>query len=124
TADAEVSGRDLEAVATLLIDPSAGNADTLERTLAERLRAVAARRPVLVIVEDLQWADAASLAMLGSLVRGLGDAPVAWLFTLRPDDTRLAHLRGALGDAAAVTTLPPLATEDGRRLIERIAGDR
>ena len=123
-ANAELPGLDVAAVGALLVDPASLGADALTRALAERLRALAARRPVLVVVEDVQWADPASVGVVGALVRDLAAAPVAWLLTMRPDAGRLAALRAALGEGVPVTALPPLAVEDGRRLVDRVVGDR
>ena len=50
------------------------------------LRALAAERPVLVAVDDLQWLDGASSRVLLSAVRRLADEHVALLFALRESE--------------------------------------
>ena len=45
---------------------------------------VAARGPVMVIVDDAQWADDASLAFLAFLIRRLEDAPILLVIATRP----------------------------------------
>ena len=50
------------------------------------LRALAAERPVLVAVDDLQWLDAASSRVLLSAARRLAEEHVALLFALRQSE--------------------------------------
>ena len=49
----------------------------LERRLAQR--------PQLLVIEDLHWADAASIEGLGVLMEWLADRPAMLVFTARPD---------------------------------------
>lgn len=66
--------------------------DDLE-SLADALSADA---PVLVVLEDLHWADASAIWVLAQLPRTLGDAAVAFVATSRdrePDMPRLDGLR-------------------------------
>jgi predicted ATPase/DNA-binding CsgD family transcriptional regulator len=51
--------------------------------VAERL---AADRPLVAVVEDLQWADEASLALLAYLQHGLRSGPVVLVLTFRTDE--------------------------------------
>lgn len=44
----------------------------------------AAGRPVLLVVEDLQWVDPTSMELLRLLSRRMGDAPIAMVMTCRP----------------------------------------
>jgi DNA-binding CsgD family transcriptional regulator len=46
----------------------------------------ARKKPVIAIVEDLQWADSASLELLTYLLHGLGDARAIILVSLRSED--------------------------------------
>ena len=55
----------------------------IERMQAALERA-ASSRPVLIILDDLQWADTATLLALGSLPLSLFSYPVGWLLALRP----------------------------------------
>jgi DNA-binding winged helix-turn-helix (wHTH) protein len=58
-----------------------------ERTLAvllDRVRRLAAKRPVLMVFEDLQWADPTSLELVCRLVDQMPGLPVLVLATFRP----------------------------------------
>ncbi len=69
------------------------------------LGALAARRPVVALLDDLHWADPASLDLLRYLARGLGTLPVLLLVTYRSDEVTRRHPLYAL--------LPQLARETG-----------
>ena len=63
----------------------------LERTrmfeaVSQLVERVAAERPVALLVDDLQWADAASLELLHYLARGLGTRRVLLLGAYRLDE--------------------------------------
>lgn len=65
--------------------PAAAGADRF--TVFESIRsAVLERAPLVLVVDDLQWADAASLAALTYVVRRLGTEPVLVAASLRTDD--------------------------------------
>ncbi len=101
---------------------------------------LALREPVVIGLDDLQWADPSSLLTLGGLARRLTHLPVAIICCLRPSP-RVEELGLALEalDAAEARrlTLGPLdkravvdlvtdavAAEPGRRLLEEMAGAR
>ena len=67
--------------------------DTIERR--------ALRGPVCVAIDDLQWADAATILALRALLRRLRDLPLALVATMRPLP-RLPELTALLDDAAAL----------------------
>jgi DNA-binding CsgD family transcriptional regulator/energy-coupling factor transporter ATP-binding protein EcfA2 len=63
----------------------------LLRELQESLEKAARRAPLLVVVDDLQWADAATASALVTLSRRLATHRISWLLALR---------RGELSEAA------------------------
>ena len=63
----------------------------LLRELQEALEKAAHRAPLLIVVDDLQWADAATATALVTLSRRLATHRISWLLALR---------RGELADAA------------------------
>jgi predicted ATPase len=79
--------------------------------------------PVLLVIEDLHWADEASLALLQYLARELRDAPAVLLATYRSDEMHRRHpvrrFLAALQRERLATeiALPRLGREQLRELI-------
>src|SRR5580693_10464961 len=82
--------------ATLRADPPVGDADALRRLgssadlgywvvhdLADAIFAAAAQTPLAIALEDIHWADNATLLALRSLATARLDAPVLWVLTAR-----------------------------------------
>lgn len=55
----------------------------ITRVLGDTLEAASSRAGVLVVVDDLQWLDSASLAVFTALLRTLEGLPVYWVFATR-----------------------------------------
>ncbi|TNC24136.1 hypothetical protein FG385_18935 [Amycolatopsis alkalitolerans] len=73
------------------------------------LRSAAGDSGLLVVLDDLQWADASSLRLLVHLVRTIGDARLAVIGTYRDTEVGLRHaLQQALGDLAREPTVSRL----------------
>src|SRR6266516_706604 len=74
--------------------------------LAEQLLALVAEqcavRPTILVIDDLQWADQASIALWGRLARSVRQVPLLLVGMMRPVPKRndLLALRRAVGDAA------------------------
>ncbi len=67
------------------ISPDSGQSRRLELLLG-MLGRLAARAPLVLVVEDIQWADRSSLDLLAFLVRNLQTEPILLLLTLRTDE--------------------------------------
>ncbi|MGH3462677.1 MAG: ATP-binding protein [Kribbellaceae bacterium] len=88
------------------------------------LERMAGERPVLVALDDLQWADPLTLVVVGSLTERLADKPVMWLLSRRrwPSTSLLDKVVADLVDSGAVefelAPLPPdtVATMAGELL--------
>ena len=97
--------------------------------LAEQLLALVAEqcavRPTILVVDDLQWADQASVALWGRLARSARQVPLLLIGMMRPVPQRddLLALRRAAGDAARLqlTGLTEAAVAD---LVAALAGGR
>ncbi len=97
-------------------------------TMAQLLTGIGVRTPILLVLENLQWADPSSLELFHFLVRQMRDARVAVIATY--NDTEF-ETRGALQSAArslvelGVTThhqLAPLDRTDVEELLRRVFG--
>ena len=97
--------------------------------LAEQLLALVAEqcavRPTIVVVDDLQWADPASVTLWGRLARWAGQVPLLLVGMIRPVPQRedLLALRRMAGGAArlGLTGLTGVAVAD---LVADLAGGR
>jgi DNA-binding CsgD family transcriptional regulator len=86
-----------------------------------------AEGPVVVVVEDVQWADPSSLLALHRMARETADLPAVLIGTRRPtpvsDDLR--KLLSELADRGSERiALGPLSPEEVRGLVEELAGAR
>ncbi len=103
-------------------DGEAGRARLFQAVLSV-LQDVAARRPVVVVLEDLHWADESTLELVRHMVRTLGDDPVLMIASLRSDElTRRHPLTSVLADLAMVgrvsqVQLPRLSADQTARLV-------
>lgn len=83
-------------MATLRADPPVGDADGLRRLgtsadlsywvvrdLQAAIHAAASRMPLAILLEDIHWADNATLLALRSLAATRPDAPVLWVLSAR-----------------------------------------
>jgi transcriptional regulator with XRE-family HTH domain/tetratricopeptide (TPR) repeat protein len=78
---------ELTARAGPLAAPTRAEADSEQRMLFDAVSGFLARwTPMVLVVDDLHWADAASMALLAYLVRDYGLADVAVLVTARPTE--------------------------------------
>jgi tetratricopeptide (TPR) repeat protein len=119
-----------EAIVRLLRGEAAADRRTdVPAVLAEQLLALVAEqcaaRPTILVVDDLQWADPASIALWGRLARSAGQVPLLLVGMTRPVPQRedLLALRRVAGNAArlGLTGLTGAAVAD---LVAALAGGR
>ncbi len=82
------------------------------------LAQAAAEQPLLVVAEDLQWLDPATVGVLRFIGRRLEHDPIVLLATTRDDEPDPLH-----GAAGLVLDLKPLGVGDSRRLLDSVAPD-
>ncbi|MGX4689036.1 helix-turn-helix transcriptional regulator [Streptomyces sp. JNUCC 63] len=116
----EVSGKLPAAQRTALESALTGRGEsTLQRdglalrlAVLSALRALAAKGPVLVVANDLQWLDPASAELLGFAARRLGETPVQMLCAVRTEDEEYdRHLRTCPPDTLSVRLNPLTRTQ-------------
>jgi DNA-binding SARP family transcriptional activator len=94
--------------------------------IAQVVIALTEEAPVAVLVDDLQWCDADSCALLHSLIRRLDGSPVFWCLTFSAGaverDTPAARLVRALRafPQAHVVVLRPLTEDDVWQLVRAL----
>jgi DNA-binding SARP family transcriptional activator/tetratricopeptide (TPR) repeat protein len=109
------------------VDP-AGERPRLFEALTRALDGLARARPLLLVLEDLHWAEEATIAALAFLLRRVSLAPILIVATFRDHETsRLHPLRRLRRDAAAEgvssISLRPLTLGDVEEL-EPLLGPR
>lgn len=136
--------RHIVSMATIVDDRGARDSDPdaerfrLFAGITHLLRTAARRRPVLVVVDDLQWADAASWAFLEHLLRtadlgavcvvttfrdaGSGDAAVRLGALRRLPGVSATQLEGLPSDVLAELVAHASCGIDARQLWERTRG--
>jgi len=91
------------------------------------LLALSEDRPLVVMIDDLQWCDADSCGLLHFLVRRLADARVLWCATFTVGEVERDAPAARLGRAlramrgAAHVTLAPLSPEDVWQLVRELS---
>ena len=110
-----------EATADRGTDVSAAVAEQLLALVTEHCAA----RPVVLVVDDLQWADPASITLWSRLARSVRQTPLLLIGTMRPVPQRedLLALRRLMDEAARIqlTGLAETAVAD---LVAALAGGR
>ena len=94
-------------------------------SLAQTIRALSSRDPLVLVFEDLHWADAASSDALAALTPLLTDLPVLTIMTSRNDRDApgwrlVAGVRDLFGDALTEIKLEPLSGDDARTLVANL----
>ena len=91
---------------------------------------LAAERPLLLVFEDVQWADRSTLDLIGLLVAGVRGRPLLLVFTVRSDELHRAHPFRRMGArweqqrAVERLELDRLAPQEVAAQMEAILGER
>ncbi|WP_127504298.1 AAA family ATPase [Actinoplanes solisilvae] len=108
----------------------AGDAGALLDRVSQDLREVAGDRRLLLVLDDLQWADRSTRQLLLYLLAGLGDVRIAVLAAVRAEALQGAHpLRKVLAElrrlrSVRVVDLAPLDRDQTVELVTAITGGR
>jgi DNA-binding CsgD family transcriptional regulator len=110
-------------------EASADRGTDMTAVLAEQLLALVAEqcamRPTILVIDDLQWADQASITLWGRLARSARQVPLLLVGMMRPVPQRdeLLALRRVAGDATRLQ-LAGLAEPAVAALVAELAGGR
>jgi serine phosphatase RsbU (regulator of sigma subunit)/class 3 adenylate cyclase len=117
-----LTGEDLNLVNSL--DPQALQ-NQIQNALGSLIRAQASQKPVILVLEDLHWADPSSLEQISRLLPQASSAPLLFCLAMRSE--REAHggdliraAREALGDSLTIINLKPLSDEDSELLLANL----
>jgi DNA-binding CsgD family transcriptional regulator/type II secretory pathway predicted ATPase ExeA len=88
---ASAYGPILEALPELTLDAALLDRATLFEAIRSLLAAAAARRPLALFLDDMQWADEATLGLLPTLARSLAAEPILLVVAYRSDDVPRGH---------------------------------
>jgi class 3 adenylate cyclase/tetratricopeptide (TPR) repeat protein len=84
------------------------------------LEAVAKAAPLIVVVDDLQWAEPPVVALIEQLVERAADAPMLVICIARPEFLEQRRDWGAGKPNSTTITLDPLSPQDTGTLISRL----
>jgi class 3 adenylate cyclase/tetratricopeptide (TPR) repeat protein len=97
----------------------------LARAVRAFLSGMARTSPVVLVLDDLHWADAPSMELLVNVAEIVTSTPLLLLCLLRPERDSagwlaVQQLRGQLGDRWTQIMLEPLGSDDAGQLLERL----
>ena len=105
-----------------VVDSTAYPEDTFW-AVRELLEAVASERPLVVVLEDVQWAEPTFLELIEYLPMAIGSVPVLIIAVTRAElfDVRPKFAQGVPGTRRI--DVEPLSEADSRALVEQLAGE-
>ncbi|HKO28867.1 MAG TPA: AAA family ATPase, partial [Solirubrobacteraceae bacterium] len=118
---------DPEAASTPAAAGESGGARLLELVFGV-IQRLSADRPLMLVIEDLQWADRSTLDLVSLLVRGMRAMHVLLVLTFRSDEIHRSHpLRPQIAAWERVRSvrrleLPRFTREEATRQLEAILG--
>jgi class 3 adenylate cyclase/tetratricopeptide (TPR) repeat protein len=87
------------------------------------LETLASRRPLVLVLEDLHWAEPTLLDLVEYLAGHSDGVPLVVLTVARPDLIERRPQWSESADARVVVTLEPLTHDDTDELVSELAGD-
>jgi class 3 adenylate cyclase/tetratricopeptide (TPR) repeat protein len=85
------------------------------------LEGLGRKRPVVLVIHDIHWAEPTFLEMIGNLIETIEDASVLLLCSSRPDLLE-AHPEWASAEQTVRVVLQPLTDADAGRVVQGLLG--
>jgi class 3 adenylate cyclase len=101
------------------VPPARVNAE-LAWAIRRHIEALAADKPVVVVLDDLQWAEPAILELIERVTQRSTSVPVLWLCVARPEFLEMHPQWGAGRSNTSLITLNPLNKEETSTLISQL----
>ena len=101
------------------LSPNEQRSRTLD-ALVRHLQSMAARRPVLAVLEDAHWGDPTTIELFDRLVNAIEGVPILLLMTSRPEFSPAWSGR----PNTATVRLDRLSRRDAAALVGRVAGSQ
>jgi class 3 adenylate cyclase/tetratricopeptide (TPR) repeat protein len=108
----------------LSIEEGTGDETHLYFAARRLVESLAAREPLLLVFEDVHWADDALMTLLDYLVSRVADRPVAFLALARPELLERHPSWGAGMMAQIRLPLEPLTSDEASRVAASLLGDQ
>ena len=93
------------------------------RAVSRLLGLVAENQPLVLVLDDLQWSDSASIELIGALARREPDAPVLMALACRPGQVALRLTAALTGARVRRLELEPLSEAEAALLLEDLDAD-
>jgi predicted ATPase len=89
------------------------------------VRAAVSSGPMVLVCDDLHWADGASVETLLQILSTVAGLPILFILSSRPERTSagwrlIAGARDTYGDTLTETRLEPLSMDDSRTLVSNL----
>ncbi|HVF99718.1 MAG TPA: adenylate/guanylate cyclase domain-containing protein [Chloroflexia bacterium] len=89
------------------------------------VRALAVRRPLIFVLDDVHWADPSSVEMLNKLLPLAREVPILFCFVARPEYSAvglklLSVAREVMGQGLTEITINPLSDAEGNQLVSNL----
>jgi hypothetical protein len=109
--------------ASRLADPQVMRTRAFE-ALRQVFQHIGQRRPLVLVLDDMQWADEATLLLLADLMRPPDPPRLLLVLVCRPEGVaRIGELVVSMAARAEEIALQPLDEADARAVVQRIVGD-
>jgi class 3 adenylate cyclase/tetratricopeptide (TPR) repeat protein len=102
----------------------AGSPDETAWAFRRLFETLAARRPLVVVVDDIHWAEPTLLDLLEYFVGFSSGAPVLLLCVARPDLYDIRPTWAAPREGVTLVSLAPLDVVDSERLVDELMRER
>jgi class 3 adenylate cyclase/tetratricopeptide (TPR) repeat protein len=100
----------------------------IAKSVRDLIRALSRQKPVILLLEDLHWADQSSLELLEGLFRLVREERVCFIAALRPSEPNTEMLvrkaQESYGERSVLIDLPTLSGSDSEQMVSNLLRNR